>query len=76
VEPKTANRAFKGAYRKGYQARIDGKSNLPPYPDKRAGRREHITTYSRAFRKYWLEGWQDADKEIAKCQEQNDIPTT
>lgn len=62
--PETANKAFQGAYRKGREARIRGKAKIPPYTDKKCGRHDHIPTFSRAFRRYWCEGWEDADKEL------------
>lgn len=59
MKPKTKSRAFQGAYWKGYQARLDGKPKESPYPDHR-GWNEHVT-FSRAFDRYWREGWEDAD---------------
>jgi ribosome modulation factor len=62
--PDTKNRGFIGAFKKGYQARQESKPRVPPYQDKRGGRFDHIVTYSRAFRKYWLDGWDAADKDM------------
>jgi hypothetical protein len=54
----TTNRAFLGAYRKGQQAQTDG---LPisacPYRETRGGKKNNVITYSRAFRRYWQDGW-------------------
>ena len=57
--PATRSRAFVGAWRKGRGAALEGKSLLDcPYPDRRAGARNHIVTFSRAFRKYWRDGFE------------------
>lgn len=57
-EPTTRNRAFLAAYRKGREAKLAGKPRTPPYPDERTLRGS--VTYSRAFRRYWLNGWDSA----------------
>jgi hypothetical protein len=62
MPPKTGGRAFQGAYRKGCQARMDGMSKKSPYPDHR-GWNGHVT-FSRAFDRYWCEGWDDAEREL------------
>lgn len=55
--------SFAGAYRKGYQARKEGRTRLAcPYKDLR--RQYHNgQTYSRAWRKAWFDGWEKADRE-------------
>jgi hypothetical protein len=63
-EPNTKNRGFLGAFRKGAQARKDAKPRRSPYPDHRGGKYGNIITYSRAFIKYWQDGWDAMDKEI------------
>lgn len=58
-----SNRAFQGAYRKGWEARRSGEPlTANPYPDYMAGRYAHVTTWSRAYRRYWADGWKDAGK--------------
>ena len=55
--PKTKCRAFRGAFAKGVQARMDGKpKSANPYLDHRADY-QNSATWSRAFRRYWAEGW-------------------
>lgn len=55
------NKAFLGAYRKGRKAyELEGAEAQCPYPDKRGGIYDHVITYSRAFQKYWREGFEDA----------------
>lgn len=50
------NRAHQGAYNKGAQAAMDGKSiDSCPYNDVRNGMNR--VTFSRAFRKEWLKGY-------------------
>jgi hypothetical protein len=63
MKPKTRNQAFHGAYWKGYEARKKGKPKVSPYPDWRTSTGE--VTFSRAFDRYWREGWEDADE---KCK--------
>ncbi len=59
------NRAFYGAYQKGYQAyQQQGQGARCPYVDKRAGRHDHIVTFSRAFTRYWQEGFSDASQNL------------
>ena len=58
--PKTKCRAFRGAFAKGVQARMDGESKMAnPYPDHRA-LYNNSATWSRAFGRYWAEGWEAA----------------
>jgi hypothetical protein len=54
----TKNRAFRGAYRRGQRAAEQGLPRNPPYPDFRTGN-DAVVTFSRAFRGYWLEGYDD-----------------
>ena len=56
--PSTKNRAFRGAYRRGQRAAEQGLPRNPPYPDFRSGK-DAVVTFSRAFRGYWLEGYDD-----------------
>jgi hypothetical protein len=54
------NRAFQGAYKKGFRAGEEGKpKSHNPYCDERTARGS--VTYSRAFLKFWDEGWEDAN---------------
>ena len=53
-------RAFYGAYQKGFDAYHNGAPQACPYRDKRAGRYNHIVTFSRAFILFWHEGFTDA----------------
>ena len=57
--PSTRNRALVGAWHKGRAAAIAG-STLDdcPYPDRRAGEHGQIVTFSRAFRKWWRDGFE------------------
>lgn len=53
-----ANPAFKAAYEKGKKAAREGKSETDcPYSDKRTSGGQ--VTFSRAFRKRWLEGFRE-----------------
>ena len=55
---------FRGVWRKGYLARMQSEpEEANPYLDVRQDYRE-LVTFSRAFRRAWLEGWQVADEEI------------
>jgi ribosome modulation factor len=65
------NRALKGAYRKGREAYADGKPiERCPYPDWTTARGS--VTFSRAFRRYWFEGWEDARAEdVELCRRMN-----
>lgn len=55
---------FLEAYNKGRKAALENPAGqaheLCPYPDYRGGKYDHIITFSRPFRKYWAEGFQDA----------------
>jgi hypothetical protein len=55
------NFAFFGAYLKGYHAfEEQGAGARCPYPDYRGGAHLQVVTFSRAFQKYWYEGFEDA----------------
>lgn len=59
-EPTTSNKAFRGAYRRGHQAGMDGKPlEACPYRETRGGAHGNIVTFSRAFRAYWFDGHAD-----------------
>ena len=53
------NRAFLSAYRKGRAAASNGHERVSPYPDHRMAYRNSVT-FSVAFSRYWLEGYDDA----------------
>lgn len=56
--PITRNRVFISAYRKGQRAAVYGFSKSSnPYPDLK--NRKGRVTFSRAFRRYWVEGFKD-----------------
>lgn len=57
----TSNRAFLAAYEKGRHAGLEAKdanlaARLCPYRDWRGNYHESVT-FSRAFRKYWADGF-------------------
>lgn len=55
------NKAFAKAKFKGAEARATGQSrNMCPYPDHRGGYHE-MATWSRAFQRYWRDGWDETD---------------
>lgn len=55
------NRAFAGAYRKGFVARLDGEERWKnPYERDNYG--PQGVTFSRAFWRRWNKGWDDADR--------------
>lgn len=57
----TRNAAFASAFHKGATARAAGKpANHNPYPDYRTYRGS--VTFSRAFARYWQDGWETADQ--------------
>lgn len=57
--PATRSKAFVGAWRKGRLAAIEGKSLADcPYPDRRGGEHGQVITFSRAFRKFWRDGFE------------------
>lgn len=63
----TRNKAFISAWEKGYLARLSGTPrSKSPYPDWRGGKRGNIVTFSRAFWRYWVDGWDVAEQEL--CQ--------
>ncbi len=56
--PKTRCRAFRSAWDKGYRAGVlDQPITVNPYEDVRDTYRNSVT-WSRAFRRYWLDGWE------------------
>jgi hypothetical protein len=57
VGGESGNKAFVGAYNRGYRDGVKGKSERDcPYPDYRCGKHGHVITFSRAFRRYWRDG--------------------
>ena len=57
--PATRSKAFIGAWRKGRQAALDGRSLMDcPYPDRRCGPFGRVVTFSRAYRKFWRDGFE------------------
>lgn len=64
--PPTGNRAFLGAWRKGYAARKAGKPCRSPYEDLRGGKHGNVVTFSRTFIKQWERGWRYADAEMTQ----------
>ena len=62
---RTANQAFKTAYRKGEYARVVGQPRTAcPYKDHRGAC--GAVTFSRAFRTAWTEGWDEKDGEMRR----------
>jgi len=60
------DRGHAGAYRKGRKARAEGLTlDDCPYRDKR--KVDGRVTFSRAFRKAWVYGWDDRDRELARA---------
>ena len=64
--PRTRNRAFQSAFRRGVRDRLAG---VPParnpYPDHGTYYHNGVT-FSRAFRRYWTEGWKAADQYLQR----------
>ncbi len=59
------NPAMRGAFKKGYEAYCEGKSQIEnPYKDKRKDSGK--LTWSRAFMKCWDDGWKWAEKQIGE----------
>ena len=57
--PPTRSKALVGAWREGRAAALDGRRLSDcPYRDKRAGCHGHVVTFSRAFRKWWRDGFE------------------
>jgi hypothetical protein len=63
---KHKNKALNGAKEKGKQAARDGLPRSSPYDDKR-GYYHNMVTFSRAFTKWWLAGYD----EIKAIQDQS-----
>ena len=60
------NKAFEAAKRKGAAARDAGqKRNMCPYPDHR-GDWQNSVTWSRAFGRYWYEGYDERDLTLSR----------
>lgn len=58
--PVKISKQFYGAYCKGRAAfEKYGKAATCPYPDIMTGRHMHVITFSRAFRKFWVAGFED-----------------
>jgi hypothetical protein len=55
------NPAMRGAYKKGYQARMDGAPRVSPYADKRKW--DGRLTWSRAFERAWTDGYDAASQD-------------
>lgn len=56
-----SNPAFKGAYRKGFEARLDGKErSANPYDYNDTG--PQGVTFARAFWRHWSKGYDDAER--------------
>ncbi len=57
--PATRSKAFRSAWHKGRAAALEGFSLADcPYPDRRAGEHRQVVTFSRAFRKFWRDGFE------------------
>jgi hypothetical protein len=60
--PHTRNRAFQSVFRRGIRDRLAGASRQQnPYPDHGTFYHNGVT-FSRAFRRYWTDGWKAADQ--------------
>ena len=55
------NPAMRGAYRKGYEAGLQGLLRNSPYIDKRKA--DGRLTWSRAFDRAWDDGWAAGDEQ-------------
>lgn len=53
------SRQFYSAYCRGRRCFQEG-TTINPYSDIRAGRHGQVVTFSRAFARYWREGYEDA----------------
>lgn len=62
------NKAFLGAYRKGYKAGITGLPRVAPYRDKRTTYNNGVT-FSMAFIHYWEDGYDEAAKDRIALKE-------
>jgi hypothetical protein len=64
--PDTRNRAFQSAFRRGIRDRLAGVSRRRnPYPDHGTFYHNGVT-FSRAFRRYWTDGWKAADQYLQR----------
>jgi len=62
-EPKTSNRGFVGAYRKGFAAARDGQSaDACPYKPQ-PGETRAMGQFTLTWRRHWMNGWMDFHKE-------------
>jgi hypothetical protein len=57
---RALNRAFIGAWRKGWQAAETGAARHSPYADRRSGKYGNVITFSRGFQRFWFEGYDAA----------------
>lgn len=64
----STNRAFRGAYQRGVSAAKRGEVRRAPYRDHKAGRYNHIPTFSRGFIRAWLEGYDSVKGERREAQ--------
>ena len=65
------NKAFAGAKRRGaYARRADKPINACPYQDKRTHDGTNSVTFSRAFRVFWKDGWEEEDRAIKAMKEE------
>ncbi len=65
-QPPTRNRAFQSAFRRGIRDRLAGTPRQRnPYPDHGTFYHNGVT-FSRAFRRYWSDGWEAADQYLQK----------
>ena len=56
---------FFGAYKKGRLAYLaEGDKAVCPYLETRGGKYRHVVTFSRAYQKFWHEGFQDEKSKI------------
>jgi hypothetical protein len=62
-----STKAFWGARKKGFEARRAGKPKVSPYGDTRTDRGS--VTFSRAFHRVWIEGWEAADTADKEMEE-------
>jgi hypothetical protein len=57
--PATRSKALASAWRKGRAAALEGRTMADcPYADRRGGEHRQVVTFSRAFRKWWRDGFE------------------
>ena len=67
--PPTRNRAFQSAFRRGIRDRLAGQPcQRNPYPDHGTFYHNGVT-FSRAFRRYWTDGWEAAERYLQDTRE-------